>query len=225
MEEYKYNKIPLTPAIIEDLIIALLNGKTIKRDEIVKTVLEYHKNNGGLLPSSKDFPRSVKKALANLSKKGWVSNKSYGFWEVHKEDSPIVEGNDAQEEEATKEVEIPELAVYGSGSSAVYLYYFENYKKLALLQNKQTWPCKIGKSDSDPVIRILSQVSTALPEVPTIEYIIKTNDASLLETMLHSILKLKGKKVESSPGSEWFDTNPKEVIELIELVNKNLLDA
>ncbi|WP_370873527.1 GIY-YIG nuclease family protein [Peribacillus cavernae] len=72
---------------------------------------------------------------------------------------------------------------------------------------------------------MLSQVSTALPEMPTIEYIIKTSDASLLETMLHSILKIRGKKIENSPGSEWFDTNPEEVIELIEFVNKKLLDS
>ncbi|MDQ0220976.1 hypothetical protein ELQ35_21510 [Peribacillus cavernae] len=138
MEEYKYDKLPITPAIIEELIIALFNGKTTKRDEIVNTVLEYHKNKGGLSPSARDFPRSVKKALENLSKNGWSSNKSYGFWKVHKEDSPVIEDNEEQEEDATKEVEIPAHAVYGNGSSAVYLYYFENYKKLALLQNNLT---------------------------------------------------------------------------------------
>lgn len=225
MEEYKFRELPIPPSIIEDLILRLFNGKTIKRDEIVNAVLNYHKENGGLLPEAKDFPRSVKRALENLSKKGWTSNRSHGYWEVHKENLPVIKENDVQEEDPIVEEVVPEHAVYGNGSSAVYIYYFDNYKRLALLQNKRTWPCKIGRSDRDPLIRVLSQVSTALPEVPIIEYIIKTNEASLLESMLHSTLKLRGKQIENSPGSEWFDTNPEEVIELIEFVNKKLLDS
>ncbi|MHB9998986.1 GIY-YIG nuclease family protein [Bacillus spizizenii] len=228
MEEeykYRYNKLPITPTIIEDLIIGLFNGKTVKRDEIVTKVLNHHKINGGLPPEAKDFSRSVKRALENMAKKEWVTNRSYGFWEVNKRDLPVIEDNEGQEEDVTKVEEIPAHAVYGNGISAVYLYYFDSYKKLSLLQNNRTWPCKIGRTDRDPIIRILSQVSTALPETPTIEYIIKTDDASLLETMLHSILKVRGKQIENSPGLEWFDTNPDEVIELVDFANKKLLDS
>ncbi|ARF17483.1 GIY-YIG nuclease family protein [Sporosarcina ureae] len=222
MESYRYSKLPLTPAIIETLIIELFNGKTIKRDEIVNKVLSYHEANGGLPPEAKDFPRSVKRALENMSKKGWVENRARGFWDVNKENSPVIK--EKEEEEVTQVERIPAHAVYGNGISAVYFYYYDGYKKLALLQNKRTWPCKIGRTDSDPIIRILAQASTALPETPTIEYIVKTDDASLLETMLHSILKVRGKQIEKSPGSEWFDTNPDEVIEIIEFVNKGMLN-
>ncbi|WP_203364730.1 GIY-YIG nuclease family protein [Bacillus sp. REN10] len=226
MEEYKYDKVPINPSIIEELIIELFNGKTIKRNEIVEGVLNHHIANGGLSPEAKDFPRSVKKALSNMSKKGWAINKTYGYWEINKGDSLVMEEIECQEDE-TKEEYYPEISaqvVYGNGSSSVYLYYFDTYKKLALSEGKKTWPCKIGRSDRDPLTRILSQGTTALPEKPTIEFVIKTNDSSLLETMLHSILKMRGQHIEHSPGSEWFNTNPSEVIELIQIVNKNLLD-
>jgi len=197
----------------------------IKRNEIVDKVLDYHKLNGGLSSEAKDFSRSVKKALTNLARKGWAINKSYGFWAVNKESSPVIAENEEQKEDIIEVEEIPAHAVYGNGVSAVYLYYYASYKNLALLQNKRTWPCKIGRTDRDPLIRVLAQASTALPEPPTIEYIVKTDDASLLEVMLHSILKVRGRHIEKSPGLEWFDTNPDEVIELIDFVNKDLLDS
>ncbi|MFQ3546503.1 GIY-YIG nuclease family protein [Halobacillus rhizosphaerae] len=225
MGEYKYNNLPIMPSIIEILIIELFNGKTLKRDEIVNEVLDYHISNGGASPEVKDFPRSVKKALERMNVKGWATNKSYGYWEIKKEDSPINEEIVEDEEEDTKEDEkIPIKKIYGSGNSSVYLYYFDTYKNFALLKGHSTWPCKIGRTDRDVLIRILSQGSTALPEMPTIEYIIKTEDAPLLETMLHSVLEIKGNNIEDSPGSEWFDTNPEEVIEIVEFANKNLLD-
>ena len=91
MEKYQYSGLPITPSIIENLIILLLNGQTLKRDSIVNKILEYHIINGGLAPESQDFPRSVKKALSNLQERGNASNKSYGFWEINKQDSPKAE--------------------------------------------------------------------------------------------------------------------------------------
>ena len=155
MEEYSYSKLPITPLVIEELTIELFNGKMISRSEIVDTVLNHHEINGGLPPSTIDFPRSVKTALSNMAKKGWATNRTYGYWEIHKADSPIIEVNEEQEEDTTEE-EISAQSVYGNGSSSVYLYYFDSYKKLALLQNNRTWPCKIGRTDRDPLIRILS---------------------------------------------------------------------
>src|SRR5690625_2118358 len=146
---------------------------------------------------------------------------------MHKNDSPISVKVDKEEneEEITKDDTPSPNSIYGCGDSAVYLYYYETYKKLSLLQNGQTWPCKIGKTDRNPFIRILSQISTALPELRTTEFIIETDKASLLEKTLHSILKLKGKQIEDSPGTEWFDTNPDEIIKLIKYIDENLLKS
>jgi hypothetical protein len=222
MENYQFTKLPITPSIIEFLIISLFNGQTLKRDDIVNKILDYHTTKGGLKPEAQDFPRSVKKALANLQAKGHASNKSYGFWEIHKLDSPEVKVSEDEPTEVSID-DIPTHEIFGEGKNAVYLYYFNNYKSLSILKGESNWPCKIGRTDRDPLIRILSQSSTALPEKPTIEFIIKTEDSALLESMIHSILKVRNKYIQDSPGTEWFNTNPKEVLEIINFVNSNIL--
>lgn len=227
MENYKYFGLPITPSIIEYLGLMLFNGKTLKRDIIVNDVLEFHVSNGGLLPDAQDFSRSVKKALSNMQKKDTAINKSYGYWFIRDAVSPLVENLDDLEiienGNSVSIESIPTHKVYGSGSTAIYLYYFTTYRQLSEFQGKTTWACKIGRTDRDPLIRILSQVSTALPEKPVIEYIIRTEDSSLLETMIHSILSIRGKHISDSPGTEWFDTNPDDVLEIIKYVNDKIL--
>ena len=221
MEIYKYSGLPITPAIIELLIIDLINGHTLKRDEIVKKILDYHLSNGGLKPEAANFSLSVKKALSNMHRKGFANNRSYGFWEIQKSDAEItiseIIGSELEIEE------IPTHITYGKGKFAVYLYYYPIYKEHSVLKGKLTWPCKIGRTDRDPLIRILSQASTALPEIPTIEFIIRTDNASLLESMIHSILTIRRKHIKDSPGAEWFETNPEEVIEFIKYIQPDIL--
>lgn len=222
-EDYRYNKLPITPSIIEEIIVSQFNGILAKRDEIVSKVLDYHLSNGGLAPEAQDFTRSVKKALSRMSEKGIAINRSYGIWEINEGNAPrVVEDTEDNSSDVTTE-EIPTYASFGNGINAVYLYYFENYKKLAELKGESSWPCKIGRTDRDPFIRVLSQVSTSLPEKPIIEYIIKVNDSALLESMIHSSLKLRKKQLKDAPGSEWFLTNPDEVLDIIKFVNSEIL--
>ncbi len=221
MSEYKYKGLPITPSIIENLTIELVNGQTFKRDDLVKKILGHHISNGGVGPEAQDFPRSVKKALARLQEKGEASNKSYGFWAIHKNDVPT------QIEEVPSELidveKLPTHAIYGKGEFAVYCYYFPTYKMLAQTQGKNYWPCKIGRTDRDPLLRILSQSSTALPEIPFIEFVIMTHNSNLLETAIHSVLQIRGQHLKNSPGSEWFETNPDEVLEIVKYLNKEML--
>ena len=46
---------------------------------------------------------------------------------------------------------------------------------------------------------------------------------SLLETMIHSILTIRGKHIKDSPGTEWFDTNPDDILEIIRYINEDIL--
>lgn len=114
-----------------------------------------------------------------------------------------------------------EYKIYGKGENAVYLYYYECYRELAELKSEDIWPCKIGRTDRDPLVRILSQTSTALPEQPTVSFIIKTEDSLQLEKLIHSYLLLKNRKVQNSPGTEWFFTNSNEILSLLDFLNKN----
>jgi hypothetical protein len=221
MDSYIFHGVPITAAIAEELIIELFNGQTLKRDEIASKILDHHISNGGLHPESKNFDKAVQKALSNLKSKGHATNISSGFWNIQKNDAPITINEDISEEVPIEK--IPTHKIYGKGKNAVYLYFFPTYKAFAEKEGKNSWPCKIGRTDRDPLIRILSQSSTALPEIPTIEYVIKTDNSSLLETMLHSILILRNQQLQDSPGVEWFLTNPEEVLSIVRFVNGQIL--
>ena len=83
-------------------------------------------------------------------------------------------------------------------------------------------PCKIGRTDRDPVARVLAQAATALPERPHIALVIRTSFALAWEAALHGVLTLRGRRIEDAPGAEWFLTSPDEVYELAVLFDPSL---
>lgn len=213
-EKYDYQGIDLTPEIIQKIIINLFNNQKTKRIEIINKVIDFHKSKGGKI-TERDYVAPVKKALSSLKKKGYADNIANGIWEIsykinEEEKFENHEIDNSLEEENPEE---KQYKTYGEGQCAVYVYYYNTYKKLSLYMNKNSWPCKIGRTDGDPQTRILSQVSTAMPEKPKIEFIIKTDDSSLVENILH--LHLKEKRIKEAPGNEWFDINPEEIIKEI----------
>lgn len=221
IEPYRYKGLPITPSIVEELIVSLANGRTLKRDDIVKLILDFHINSGGLRPEAQDFPRSVKKALSRMQERGEAINKTYGFWVIQKTDAPLKES--VAIEEVVEVVNVSSHAVYGEGDYAVYCYYFPAYRELSKSQGKNTWPCKIGRTDRDPLLRVLSQSATALPEPPYIEFVIKTNNSSVVEAVIHAALHLRGRYMDDSPGTEWFDTTPDEILEILRFINPELV--
>ncbi|MEI7851320.1 MAG: GIY-YIG nuclease family protein [Kiritimatiellales bacterium] len=219
--EYKYAGQPLTPGIAAELILELFSGRIAERHKIVDAVVRTHRERSGLDARAKDTPRVVKKALSNIESAGLAENPSFGQWKI-KIQNPgmvIVSPIEIQSDEMLPSVPAPEVII-GEGDNSVYLYYFENYRKLADIEGRQEFPCKIGRSERDPILRVLSQSSTALPEVPTIARLFKTNDGSALETAIHAILSLRGKEIEDSPGTEWFLTSPDEVDAIVRFVNE-----
>ena len=89
-------------------------------------------------------------------------------------------------------------------TGAVYLYYLPAYRLQSETENGTVWPCKVGRTDRDPLVRILSQAATALPEKPHVALIVYTKHPFALEAAIHAVLTLRGKKVDDSPGKEWF---------------------
>jgi len=99
--------------------------------------------------------------------------------------------------------------VIGTGDEKVYVYYFENDRKAALLYGKSTWDVKVGKTSGDVDARVRGQgASTARARPPNITLEIRTENADLLESALHTILKFCGLHIRKDGGSEWFDANP-----------------
>jgi hypothetical protein len=234
---YKYKGQPITPACIQDLILELFAGRLVERRTIVDEVLSTHIARGGIASRAEDFPRSVKKALSHLKQEGKAENSSYGYWRIaataeRTESLPeeqLSETNTAQiiglpegiDEAIDSEDSIADI-VLGEGSGAVYLYYLPNYKASAEGRGELNWPCKIGRTLRDPLIRVLSQAATALPERPHIALILRTDMPGAWETAIKSALTIKGLRMEDSPGSEWFLTSPVDVLNLIHALDSRL---
>lgn len=100
----------------------------------------------------------------------------------------------------------------GDGNDCVYVYYHENDKKLAMLEQRDRWECKIGMSSVDPVTRILDQgVQTCLSKEPTIGLLIRTSNGYYTESWLHKELYQHRVAKNGGCGDEWFFTNPTEI--------------
>jgi hypothetical protein len=213
---YRWQGLPITPAAIQELTLELFAGETVERKEIVAAVEKAHAELGGSPARAADFARSVKAALTNLKKAGKADNPAQGFWKILRTDGQptgvlAVEPATATEDELAPTAEL----TLGEGKSSVYLYYYPAYRREAERNGSQVWPCKIGLSERDPVARVMSQASTAMPEPPRIGLLLRTSLPSQWEDVIHGVLALRGKTIEEAPGSEWFYTSPGEVAEII----------
>ena len=228
MTDYKFRGVNLMPSVAEELILIKLQSGQARRNELIADGLNQHKTMGGL-PCNADVTSTFKKALSNLMKKGKVYTPAYGLYRLSEESDATQSESliGTSEKIKLEEVEltgsdsinkITAQKTVGSGTGCVYVYYFDAYGKIAQSKGESAWLCKIGLSDGEAGIRISSQVGTALPEVPILALEIKTDEPSTLESAIHSVLILRGRWSKSSPGSEWFITNPDEVLEIFEFI-------
>lgn len=110
------------------------------------------------------------------------------------------------------------LKIIGQGNEFVYVYFYENDRKLAEIENRKVWECKIGYTINDVKSRILEQGKTARSSSPIIGLIIQTDRGVILESMIHKALyESRINKTESS-GDEWFMTTP-DIVEQYYLTN------
>jgi len=222
-DDYRYKGIPLTPAIAEYIITSYLQGKQLRRSQIIDTIERTHTKNGGLPAEAADLSRTVKKALQNMKNKGLAVNPSTGWWSIGQSDSAedlssrvsadLVGQQDADQD--TQEYRIE--SVHGVGDEAVYVYYYPAYKEAALTAGKDRWLCKIGRTDCLPRIRV-SEQATGMPEQPVIGLVFKTDDSRILESVVQGVLTLRGQWSDESTGTEWFVTSPDDVLGVIKLL-------
>ena len=205
--QYEYVEKPLTPKIARHLILELFTGQTVQKQEIIRAVEETHDEREGF-PSQTQFNNPVTLALSKMKRSGLVDNPSQGIWIIH---SKEMDPESSETTEELVETGIVSERTIGSGEGSVYLYYYPAYQRLAELEGEEVWSCKIGKTRSDAINRIISQTRTALPEYPKIGLIIKTDELRLMENTIQNILKLQGKQKQDAPGIEWFITSPSEV--------------
>ena len=77
-DQYQYFGDNLTPSIAQELIRELFAGKTIERQEIIKTVDEEHLERGGAPAKSVYHP--VEQSLTSMKKSGRAENPEHGLW-------------------------------------------------------------------------------------------------------------------------------------------------
>ena len=77
---------------------------------------------------------------------------------------------------------------------------------------------KIGRTDRDVISRVTEQISTGTPERPSLFLTIRTSDCRALESIIHSVLRLRDQKI-SGGGSEWFFTNCEELLEIYRFIS------
>ena len=214
-----FSGIPLMPSQARQIIMELLDQKSPwGRQDLAAQVEAIYLERGGV-EGTQPAIAVVKKALQLLATDGLVANVAPGFWgkpTLH-EAPPNSAEDDLPEYTVTDLVDetedlAPERTI-GEGPETVYLYFNPNDRRLAELEGRDTWECKIGRSMSEIAAdRILAQgAKTALSHLPIMGLVIKTQDSRALEKALHSSLRLVERGVLDSPGAEWFLTSPSKV--------------
>ena len=234
--DYVYKQVPITPAIIESLTGELFSGQLVERQTIVDEVTRVHLARGGKSSDAQSATASVKKALSNMAQRGAAENPSRGHWRILTIGShtgiPVPQDLAVPlpvtaAEESPPLVDfigtppVAELAL-GAGSGAIYVYYLPMYRQHAQQLGESVWPCKLGRTDRDPLERILAQAATALPERPVVALVLRTSLPVAWEAALHGVLTIRGLKIKDSPGSEWFLTSPEEVLSLMHSFDPSL---
>jgi len=216
-EQYDFAGFPLTPGGVEKVIFLCCSGN-LSRSEIIERVYDYHLKNGGI-DSRSDKTSTVKKALSSLLLKGEIPKQVVKGHYIIGDKSDVEYSSHVLPDDSD---DIPFDQEETSG--AVYAYYYPSYERLAGLEGKNSWPIKIGQTDRYVTTRLMTQ-ATAFPEAPVVLYAINSKNPKLLESTIHGIYKLRGRscyektKDESvSSGTEWFETNPVELLTILDFL-------
>ena len=216
-------QIPLQPVYARKLIRQLFSKQSRwDRSDLVDELVKIHLNDGNVI-GTQDPTTVVKKTLTYLQDADEVKNEGKGIWTRQDtiQRASVEEKNIANESDET-DAEVAEAVsdrtVLGVGSEFVYLYYYENDKKIAEIQGRQTWDCKIGFTTDQVDRRVFGQSKTARARKPIIALVIQTDYAAYLEDAIHASLKLAECYVSEGyeTGTEWFDTNPQKIIKWYE---------
>ena len=212
MIEYQYKRKSLTPEIATEIIRDNLkgNGSIIK---IGDAVLKYHTERNGQ-PPDHSLNIMIWCVMQRLSQQGYVNritkrNEGKGMYEQIWEIYPFP------------------LRVFGDGRYAVYLFYdLRDY--ILRDKSKETWACKIGRTKRSVTKRVyeLTKQWTIVPRIALIFKFQTLAQTKQMEKMLHNVLKAEERHrkdlKKKGAGREWFDTNPDEVVELFENIQKNI---
>src|SRR6266853_1107294 len=171
--------VPLMASVARRIMEELFQKRAQwRRAELAAEVERIHLERGGT-KGKQDAQRIVKKALAALEEDGKVESPAYGQWRwkasgslpsnLPSHDGVVLDNLPIPTDEDKEEEITPERQI-GEGPESVYLYYNPNDRKLAGLEGRDFWECKIGRTAAaDAPVRIISQgAKTALSRIPVV---------------------------------------------------------
>jgi hypothetical protein len=212
--------LPFARPVVRQIIEGLFFEQPLwKSGDLVERVVQAHRRRGGSIVPKPNV--TIGRVLRDLREDGLVDAPGHGWWRwIGSSADAMVTDEQTREvtdiaDEVIDELEPivrPEKEV-GTGRECVYLYFNPNDRRLAQLEGRDVWECKIGRTGGgDAMQRILGQgIRTALSRLPTVGVVFRTDDSAALESALHASLRLIGAEVPDSPGSEWFVTSPARV--------------
>ncbi len=207
-------------------------GRIYKRREIADILLDVYRQGRGV---EKDLTRgriirSIKKKLPGDGEKTeWFEKIDFGRYKYcyrsDGADDSFLHSQESEEKKDTwdsAEKVVPELK-FGEGKCEVYVWYLPHYENAG-----QRWPMKIGSTSEGGFNRRLDDFQENLPEMPRyviqVRFTTETN-ARKLEKALHYYFENRGRRIEEVPGTEWFVTNPEEIVEAIGILDPKLIET
>lgn len=215
-----------TPADLEPFLTAYLeqHGPT-KRVDLARATESAWIAIAGR-PLQTNAMSKLKNALEHMQARGTVApTGAFGVWGLVDDEARVPSGGDEEQydDESLLDLEVETAAELelGEGEQFVYCFYLPTYRDQAERAGESRWPIKIG-STTGPLAARLASFSTALPERPRMAVVIRTHDASLLEKALQTVLSYRGRWLSEAAGSEWYATNPDEIVHLYDLIRQDV---
>ena len=168
--------LPFVRPIIRSLVEEVFRERPQwKSRELVDRIAQLHRQRGGAVPPEPALP--VRRVLQDLRDEGLVVAPGHGWWRWNGDGAA---GTTTVENESNEQVPAadeliadlqPSLHIekeLGNGSECIYLYFNPNDRRLAELEGRDSWECKIGRTSScDAIGRILGQgIRTSLSAPP-----------------------------------------------------------
>ena len=218
--------VPLSPQIAANHLLAMMDpDKVYSRDELVRLVDAYHEEMGGAPANWAAREGPVKRALASLKAEKVVENPSIGHYRLNKNAAETIPVDTERKQPDSEHAAAPETVQVeveiGTGSNAVYGWYYPAYRELAELKGQSTWPIKVGLSDVAARTRMIDSRGYA-PEQPVLAFVHNVNASASCEKIYHGQLEVLGRQIGDSVGKEWFNTNLDELRKLAEHVEAQL---
>lgn len=93
----------------------------------------------------------------------------------------------------------------GFGSEIVYVIYSTAMRIEAILNKRDVWPLKVGKTNN--LQRRLKQLSESGPNSLCVGLVMYTNNPYVLEQYIHAALTERGQSLKIAGRKEWFRSN------------------